>query len=155
MITFQRSTDVELIKRVMTHPQIYPSISDDACPPAEQFQPTMHETIHYMVVKDGEELLGLWVLSQQNSVCWEVHTCLLPCAWGDRAVLAAKTGLDWLWKNTSCQRLVTNVPEYNLLAYRFSKAAGFQLFGRNSRSFLKHGKLFDQLMLGVSRPEGY
>jgi RimJ/RimL family protein N-acetyltransferase len=104
-------------------------------------------------VYDGGELLGLWMFTPQNAVCWEIHTCLLPCAWGRRAGEAARRMAEWVWANTPCRRLVTAIPAYNRLALRFAEAAGMRRWGLNERSFLKHGELQDQILLGLS-PEG-
>jgi RimJ/RimL family protein N-acetyltransferase len=60
---------------------------------------------------------------------------------------------SWLWAHTSCRRLITNVPARNRLALRFAEAAGMERFGVNHASLLKDGKLQDQILLGLSRPE--
>lgn len=137
----------------MTHPNIYPHITDDGCPPVEQFEPVISPAIWYVEARDNDVLLGLWAFVPQNAVCWEVHTCLLPHAWGDTAAIAAKELASWIWENTDCRRIVTTVPAYNRLAYRFARKAGMTEYGRNPKSFLKNGKLYDQLLLGLSRLE--
>src|SRR5581483_3651266 len=114
-VRFERSTDVALIRQIITHPKIYPWLGDDGMPPAAQFQPVDHPEIHYMLVWDGSELLGLFEFRPKNSVTWEAHTCLLPNAWGARAVTAAREMARWTFDNTSCERIVTAVPEYNRL----------------------------------------
>jgi RimJ/RimL family protein N-acetyltransferase len=102
---------------------------------------------------NGKELLGLWMFHPQNAVCWEVHTCLLPNAWGERAHIAARALPEWIWQHTPCRRIVTHVPENNRLALRFALKAGMTIFGCNKASYLKHGRLCDQLCLGLSKPE--
>src|SRR6185369_16871555 len=79
--------------------------------------------------------LGLFLFHPHNSICWEVHTCLLPAAWGERATRAGKGVVQWIWKNTPCLRIITNVPAYNRLAYRFALRCGMTEFGRNRGSF--------------------
>jgi RimJ/RimL family protein N-acetyltransferase len=152
-MTFRRTTDADLIRSVMTHPRVYPHITDDGCPPVEQFAPVLSPAIWYVEAHDGEELLGLWAFVPQNAICWEVHTCLLPNAWGQRGAKAAKEMAAWIWANTDCRRIVTNVPSCNPLAYRFARKAGMVEYGRNTDSFLKDGKLYDQSLLGLSKPE--
>jgi hypothetical protein len=102
---------------------------------------------------DGEELLGLWMFVPQNSVCLEVHTCLLPGHGFRRSRVAAKEAAEWIWANTNCQRIFTNVPVFNVIAKRFAEAAGMAEFGVNEASFIKDGKLHDQVQLGMSRPK--
>jgi len=88
-----------------------------------------------------------------NAICWEVHTCLLPCAWGERAYIAARALPEWIWRHTPCRRIVTNVPSSNRLALRFALRAGMTIYGCNKASYLKNGRLCDQLCLGLSKPE--
>jgi RimJ/RimL family protein N-acetyltransferase len=156
VIHFERSFDYELIRRIMTHDKIWPHISDDGSPPASEYRPLESELSWYVVVRDiypdagPEEVLGLWMLHPQNSICWEVHTCLLPTAWGDRGQRAARMLPTWIWENTNCRRIVTNVPTTNRLALHFAVKAGMTIFGVNQASFLKHGTLCDQVCLGIS-----
>lgn len=152
-MTFERTFDAALIRKVFTDPAIYPHITDDSCPSPDQWQPTMHEAVWYVLVKDGDELLGVWMLVPHNAICYEIHTCLLPASWGARAEQAAKELAAWVWDNMPARRVITNVPRCNRLALRFAKRAGMTEFGVNKRSFLKHGQLHDQIMLGISKGE--
>ncbi len=153
MIHFERTSDLALIRAIMRQPSVYRGLTDDFCPPAEQFEPLEHPMFWYVLAWEGDELLGLWLFVPQNGVCWEVHTCLLPLAWGDRGRQAAREMAAWIWAHTVCRRIVTAVPEYNRLALQFARAAGMSEYGSNPASFQKHGKLHDQILLGLSRPE--
>ena len=152
MITFERSFDYELIRSVLTHPKIYRYLADDQSPPAYEFCPQQHPAIWYVTVRDDRELLGLWMFVPQNGVCWEVHTALLPNAWGERGQLAARLLPDWMWRNTQCRRIVSNVPTTNRLALHFALKSGMRIYGVNEASFLKNEMLVDQVCLGISRP---
>jgi RimJ/RimL family protein N-acetyltransferase len=151
-MTFSRTTDAALIRSVMTDTRIWSAISDDGSPPREEFQPVICDAIWYVAVHDGAELLGLFMFTPLNTILWEVHTCLLPISWGDRAVAAARQLSPWIWANTQCRRAITSVPAYNRLALRLAKEAGMVEYGVNPQSFLKGGKLHDQHMLGISPP---
>ncbi len=137
----------------MTHPRVYPHITDDGSPLASEYQPVESDHVWYVVVRADDALLGMWMLVPQNSICWEVHTCLLPAAYGPPARQAAGLMADWIWENTPCQRLVTAVPTTNRLAHRFAVKAGMEQYGTNPKSFRKGGQLLDQLLLGKSKPE--
>lgn len=149
---FERTENWELIKKIVTHPRIYPAVSDDFSPKAEDWEPIKDENAWYVVVGDGEEMLGLWALFPENRICWKVHTCLLPKAYGERAKVAAGEGSAWVWANTPCLRLITDVPIFNRLALKFALYAGFTQFGVNPKSYMKYGKLHDVIMLGISKP---
>ena len=151
MITCERSTDYKLIREILIHPRIYSHAADDYSVPPEEFVPPESEHIYYVIVRDDEEVLGMFVFVPHSRVMWEIHTCLLPASWGARAAGAARAVIDWLWSNTDCRRMITNVPAYNRLALRFARTAGLTEFGRNPASILKDGILHEQIMLGISK----
>jgi RimJ/RimL family protein N-acetyltransferase len=150
-LRFSPTRDFELIRRVLTHEKIWDHISDDGAPAVEEFQPADHPAFTYLEVRDGEELLGLFLLVRENAACMEVHTCLLPAAWGPRAREAARGLIDWVFTHTDCRRLITSVPAYNRLALRFAERAGMTKYGENPDSFLKRGRLYSQVLLGISK----
>jgi RimJ/RimL family protein N-acetyltransferase len=158
MIFFMRSTDYDLIREIMTHKAIYRHIADDSSPAAEDYYPVESDQVWYVVVRDivdsDVQVLGLWMFVPQNGVCWDVHTCLLPAAWGERAHAAARMLPSWIWEHTPCRRIVTSVPSNNRLALHFATEAGMTIFGVNRASYLKCGVLHDQVCLGISKPEG-
>ena len=149
-LTFERSEDWDLIRSIITHPKIWPHVSDDSTPPWEEWQPVIAESVWYVVVRDREELLGVFTMVRHNAICWEVHTCLLPSAWG-RTLEAARQMAEWAFANMECLRIITNVPAYNRLALRFAERAGMTQYGINPQSYLKDGKLWDQFCLGLSK----
>ncbi len=151
LLTFERTSDLALIKLVMTHPRVYPHITDDGSAPVEEFHVLEHPAIWYVLVKDDDELLGLFMFVSQNAVCAEVHTCLLPNALGARAKEAARGVVAWMFEQTTLQRIVTNVPANNRLALHYAKRGGMTEYGLNPKSFLKGGILQDQILLGLSR----
>src|SRR3954469_1709775 len=124
MLTFERTEDLELVRSILTHPRIYPWITDDACPPAAEFYPLDHPAVWYVLVREqlcgAARELGLLMFVPQGAACWEGHTCLLPIAWGRRAAAAAAGAAEWIFEQTSCSRIVTTVPAYNRLALRFA-----------------------------------
>lgn len=168
MLLFERTHDYALLRAIATHPRVWEALADDATPSRDEWHPTEHEAYCYVLVRgpkrqiedasttgplgqDGDEVLGFFLLVPQNAVCWEIHTCLLPCAWGAKARDAAAGIVRWLWAHTNAQRLVTNVPASNRLALRFALRAGMTEYGRNPNSYLKRGQLEDQILLGLSR----
>jgi RimJ/RimL family protein N-acetyltransferase len=157
MIVFTRTHDLDIVQRVLTHPKIYDHISDDLSPDVSQYRPPDHPAMWYVLVHDLEdnrpELLGCFVFHPQNGVCWEVHTALLPNSWGERAHEAADLLPEWIWTNTPCRRIVTNVPTTNRLALAFAIRAGMRIYGINEASYLKNGMLCDQVCLGISQPD--
>lgn len=145
---------MELVRGVVTHPSIWPYVSDDGSGEAKDYRPIDHDSVWHISAYDGASFLGVWTITQENAVTWDIHTCLLPSSWGAIAREAGREVIQWIWTNTTCRRLVTKVPAFNRLALRFAKMAGFVEYGCNPNSFLKDGVLHDQILLGISKPEG-
>lgn len=143
--------DPSLIAKAICHPRIWPGVSDDGSGSAEDFKIPISDSIVYLGMYDADEFLGLFMLHPHNAICWEVHTCLFPAAWGETAKQCAELCIEWIFSMTGCRRLITNVPAHNNLALRLAKSVGMQQFGINPKSFLKHGVALDQIMLGISK----
>ena len=150
-LNFERSQDYTLIRQIITHPAIWPHVSDDYTPKPEEWKPAENDSVWYVLVYDGGELLGLWTFIPETAICWKVHTCLLPCAWGYRSRIAARQMAEWIFANTACLRIITDVPEYNRHALKFAKDAGMHEFGYNAASYMKNGILHGQHLLGISK----
>lgn len=153
VITVERTVDYELIRGIVTHPKVYPYISDDASLPAGEWVPVEHDGIWYVLVRQDEAPRGVFVFTPQNAVCYEVHTCLNPALWGRYSGEAAQLALRYMFDHSPCRRVVTNVPAYNRLALKFARNNGLEQFGLNPQSYLKNGMLYDQHMLGISKEQ--
>lgn len=150
---FERTTDWDLIRSVMTHPKLWEASADDFAPAREEFQPRKEPGIWYVALRAaGRELLGLFILAPQNAICWEIHARMLPGTWGLLASLAAHGIVEWIWAHTPCRRIVTHIPSTNRLAIRYAERAGFERYGVNPASWQKDGELIDLVLLGISEP---
>ena len=146
----EQTEDLALVERIIRDPAVYPHVSDDDSPPAAEFR--AHPELVYVAVRDyAGELLGCFVLMPHTRRLWEVHTCLLPIARG-RGLAAARELLAWVWQHTDCERLITQVPDYNRLALKLAERAGLEQYGRNPRAWLRGGELVDLIQLGTNRP---
>jgi RimJ/RimL family protein N-acetyltransferase len=151
-MTFERTFDYELIKRIVTHPLVYPKVADDAAPHWQNWEPQQSDSVHYVLISDGEEVLGFWAFFPENSTTWRAHICFLPNAYGEKTVQASREMIEWIWQNTPCQRIIGFIPLSNKLALRLVEAAGCRPFGLDDRSFLKNGVLEPRVAMGISRP---
>lgn len=146
---FEQAKDLEMVREIVTTPAIFRSSSDDGSGPADAFQ--LPSKFAYAIVRDHEGmLLGCYGLEPRNFISLEIHTCLLPIARG-RAEQITCAFRDWLWQNTSARRITTRVPSFNRLALKLALACGMIEFGRDVKSFQKHGNLYDEILLGISK----
>lgn len=151
-MTFERCTDDALIRSIVTHEKIWPHVGDDFTPPAEAWRPECAPYLLYLLCREGDEVLGLWLFVIRGA-CWETHACMLPGAWGAQATRCARELFAWLWRATPCRRLVASIPVYNRPALAFAARIGMTRFAVNERSYMRDGELHDQILFGLSRPE--
>lgn len=149
----ERTANPGLVRFVVTHPAIYPHISDDHSPAADEYEPVIAEGIYWLACASGDDLAGLFMAHPWNGATYEIHTCILPPFRGPAAREATAAVLAWLFTQTRCQKVVTHVPATNRAAYRLATDSGLKDEGLNRRSFLKGGELIDQHLLGITREE--
>lgn len=160
MTQLERTENAVLIREIITHPRVYPHVTQDTDPAADDFTVILHPSITYVLARFPcglkSILLGLWTLIEVGSDV-QIHTCLLPISFpGARQVRAkaARDMIEWIWLNTKAERLTTNVPAYNKLARRFAEAGGLVYIETKVASYLKGGVMHDEFILGVNRPDG-
>jgi RimJ/RimL family protein N-acetyltransferase len=153
-LKFQRTFDYELVRRIATDPKNWPTISDDFSGPREQWQPRRSLDVWYVLpLLDDLTAIGLFVFYPENTVCWRAHVCISPQYFGPPARQAFRECFAWLWERTDCRRIIGSVPLSNSLAIAFALHCGMEKFGVNPRSTMRGGKLEDQVLLGISKPE--
>jgi RimJ/RimL family protein N-acetyltransferase len=141
---------MKVVREILSHPSIWPHVHDDG---ATEPNPLDVPGLFWLLVEDEEGVAGVFLLHAHNLACYEVHTCLLPRTWGEQARQATHLCRAWMFENTPCQKLITNVPADNLLALRFAKRCGMTPEGVNRKSYLKNGELLDQHVLGLTKEE--
>jgi hypothetical protein len=150
---FNRTTDYELVRRILTRPRMYEYMGDDFLPPVEQFVLNTDPRIWYVLVSDEWRAIGLFCFFPENEICWAAHVAMLRKVHPALTHRAGDEIVEWLWRNTPCRRLIASVPASNPAAVRFGvQAMGLIRYGVNRRSFLKGGILRDQILMGRSRP---
>ena len=148
---FERTVDFELVRRILTHPDLYSRMGDDGSPPREQFRPNPHPDIWYVLAIEYECPAGLFVLVPENVITWQIHVAMLPWAWGAIAQLAGRSILPWVWEHTPCRRITASVLAGNRLAVQYGlRTLGLVQFGRDPQSFLKNGQRQDRILMGRS-----
>jgi RimJ/RimL family protein N-acetyltransferase len=150
MISLERTTDATLVRKILTHPSIFPWVTDDSTVVLDEEPDKIPDLVWCVVAREDTDVLGLVTFIPQNAVCWDVHLAFLPCAWGAKAKEAIDRAFRFIAQQTTCRRLVGSVPVYNRLAIAAAKRAGMQQFGINEQSFLKDGRLWDQAVLGMN-----
>lgn len=146
----ERTQDSALIRDIVTHPSIWPHVSEDGVS-RETWDPLIHEHIYQLAIVDDSGVGGVFVLTPQSSVCWEVHTCILPSHRGDKARQATKLCAEWMFSNTPCLHIITKVPAYNRSAYQLARDTGLRDIGMIESAWMRNGQVEDVYLLGVKK----
>ena len=151
MIEFERTQDMEKVREILVSPRIWPFFADDFAPSPGDFRPNDDSRIWYVLAREGDRFLGVFMFIPQSKILWEAHVAMLPSAWGGAARRAWKEVIPWLFEHTDCERLIAEIAEYNRPALSFAQVAGMEQYGRNPRSVAWHGKMWDLVLFGLSR----
>jgi RimJ/RimL family protein N-acetyltransferase len=135
----ERTTDVALIKSIIEHPEIAPLIFEG------EAQVPIHDSIYYLVAKEG-----IVAFIPINSISWNPHIAVLPEYRGKGTELM-QSGLEWMFKNTECKKVVAFPPSYNKPMIRVFEKCGFKQEGFSPNSFMFKGQIYDRLLLGIER----
>jgi hypothetical protein len=149
MLTFERSHDLPLIRALIV--DNWDQVSDDTSEPMESFVPPDHPSIWYVLVRHDENPIGLFMF-ERRGVEFLVHCCLIPGTGGFKAVRSLKEVLGWMWANSPARRITGSVPAYNARTLKQARLVGMKQFGVNEKAVLKHGKLEDLILFGISAP---
>ncbi len=134
---------MDIVNEIMSHPEIFPLISDDGTPNEVSLNDS--DLIYYLY---GNE--GIVVYSPISSITYETHWCILPEYWG-KSTNFIKESIQWMFNNTECLKIEGRIPEYNRRAYVHAKKIGFKDQGNSENSIMKHGKIFDMKIVGLEK----
>lgn len=148
MITVARTESPELVRELLTDPDVWAGSADDGTPPRESFVPGFHESIYYLVPYSDGEPMGVFLITPSNSTTFEWHTGILPAHRGKRAIQGCRMAVDWMAENTPALKLITWVEVEARHVYLFAKACGFGVEGLSHGSLMKDGRLRDQYLMG-------
>lgn len=147
--------DLDQVKNILTHPEIYKTIGGDGKPDVSRYEPPDDPSIFYLGGIVDSNVIGVMVVHLHNLVTAEVHIQVLPYYRKKYSILFGNECLHWLSEYTDLKKLVAQVPTAypNVLAFAMSN--GFTKEGVNRASYQLNGQLFDQVYLGLKRGENH
>lgn len=112
------------------------------------------DSLIFIAATYNDEMAALFMFHQTNPCCYDIHSALLPRFWGLKlAHMMGRKACRWIMDNTTCEKITTSVPSFNESAYKMAVDGGMSLEGCNRLSFMKHGQLYDQDLLGITKGE--
>jgi hypothetical protein len=146
-LIIERTFSIDVINAVLKHPSVKKCIGDDFSGDVEY---PIVDNIYYLAVYD-EGLAGMFVVYPLNAITYDAHSAILPQCYGEKAKVAGKLAISWVFENTDALKINGSTPVYNKLALKYSKEIGFEQEGLNKNSIMKDGKLHDQVYFGLER----
>lgn len=151
MIRFQRTDDMEQVRKILAIPALYRRMTDDSAPYMENF--TVPHSDRYLPILAIGDLgpCAVFLLVPRYPASAEVHFAFLPSIWGTTGDICRQF-IEWVWRTTSLKRLYGPVPRHNSLALRLAKSVGFTEVGVSVGAIMRHGVPCDLLLLEMGRP---
>lgn len=144
--------DIDLIRGVMLHPDILPTIIDDTWN-GVAYHPDIANEIYLGVEVDGK-LAGVYRLHWISGVCLQGHAHILPDYRKEYSKKSCHAVMKWLVKHVrACQKVDCSVPSVYPNVKQFLAACGFTEEGVSRKSFMLDGQLHDQWLMGITREE--
>lgn len=153
-MTFERTQDSELIRRILTEPRCWRRMVNDNAPIPQDFAVEMVPGVQFIAALDRGRPLAVFLLcdSSLGPDVAEVHFSALPETWGAEAIQIVSAFIAWTWENSSLQSIVGFVPSYNLLCLRLALRVGFERYFTSRSVGTRRGKCFDLIHTMISRP---
>lgn len=156
-----RPDKVSVIEAIFGHPKVWYWVAGDLDPEFNDInwaEIMCNQTIWFIGCRreDNQERFGaLFMYKQITPICYEVHSAVHPDYWASGyASKAGVASLIYAFEHIPhINKVITSVPSDNMPAYWLSKAVGLHEEGNNKQSFLRHGKMLDQYLLGITKEE--
>lgn len=143
MIKAARIYEQDLIKKIMSHPKNVRAIQSDFYQDADW---PIHDSIIYLGMFI-DEIIGLFIGFPKSQIVLDVHVAMDPnhyCC----TDICYQEAIKWVKENTEFKKLTGQTPVFNRLAIKCNERNGFEREGINKKSFLRNGKLYDQIYFG-------
>ena len=150
MFTFEFTSDLELIRAILTGKRVWYRMVCDAAPAPEALHLAPCDSIRYAVIRREQSPVGMFLLLGNQTEA-EVHFCFLPEIWGESWKIGQQA-VAWIWQQTQLRKMVGPVPEFNRLALQFARKLGFQETPPIPSGHTKHGKPYNLIPLLLMRP---
>jgi hypothetical protein len=147
-VIIKQTYDIDLIKRIFCEPEIYERIRDDGSPEAKDFNPVDPSNYVYYLTDDSESCL--LYLSWKNCVTLDGHIQILKNH-RNNAMEFGKLAKQWIWDNTKARKIEVTIPDIYPDVLQFIQKQGFIVEGLSTNSYLKNGKLHNQVNLGLEK----
>lgn len=145
----ERCYDMDVVRAILTHPDIYDRIAEDGTLPREEYIPDIVGAAYIIGLQDSIPF-AVMIYHPINGVTWECHVQVLPDFRKEFADEFSQKALQWAW-DMGVNKIVAQIPFLYPNVKDFGLRHGFEIEGINRQSYLKNGQIHDQWYLGIVR----
>ena len=144
--------DIMKMKRVITDPSVIASSSDDSGSqdPDHAIEMILDDP---RVVALMPHKNSMFIFVAMNTILYEVHAAIIDGPTRKNFMKHGRAVLDYMFANTTCQKVMALIPEYNRATAIFAGNIGFKREGVLTESFFKDEVLHDQIVFGLKKIE--
>lgn len=143
--------DIERVSLILSDDSVYIPINGFPCPNNERkniAQDVLNEKKAYVLMPNE---FSVFIFLPHDTGLYNVHTAILPKGRGRLGIKAFKQAAQWMFKNTNCIKLFGIIPAFRKDVILFHKWVGVVYEGVLSKSCIKNGVLYDQVVMGLSK----
>lgn len=127
----------------MTHPDIWPHVSEESSPSPQEYQPPILGPQHWVRSEDGG---ALFMAHPLTGVMWQMHIAVLP-EFRDRTTKYLHEFFQHIRENTQASGLIGFIAEDNPSCLRAARATGFKVSGCAPKALRRSGRLLDMTIV--------
>lgn len=156
-VSVELTKDSDLINKILNDDSIHALISDDDTLDydTDVSGSTDVDGIYFLkVIKDEGECIGIIFIHKLNCIMCEIHINILGQHCGDgNATDAGREALKWIFAETQFTKVISHVPvnKESKKVLKLAMFLGAEIEGTITNSFMKHGKIYDQHILGINK----
>lgn len=145
----QQTTDSDVIRALIGHPDIYPDSADDGTPAPYDMEPPIGEGCYWLVPLVEARVAGIFFIHAYNAVTYEFHVGILKGYRGRVGYQLGRTAIEWVRQHTPARKLRAWVETDARHVYAYVTALGFGKEGLSHGSTQRGGVLKDQYLMGM------
>jgi len=140
--------DLDLINKILRHPDVYESITDDFSPPVDEFtaEDMLRNPNIYVLMRSGVEL---HMFFPWNSLTFEAHVITLKPGRGNSVLKGAVYVGDYMVEHTKCRKLVSLIPPLYPRAMLYAEKLGFLKVGMVDDCHIRNGRVYPKIIYTI------
>lgn len=145
-------SDINDIYHILSHESVFRYLVDDSKKNPESALMKAHALISDLntyVLRPREG--SLFIFAPTNHVTYEMHVATIDGPARKHAKEDAKAAVIWMLENTKALKFIGFTPTCNRRAVVFARMCGLKKEGCITKTYMKDGVLYDNVVFGIDR----